>query len=37
VKLRAPVDAQSLMRRMGIEWHGEEASRARAGSARRRA
>ncbi|HZT02803.1 MAG TPA: DUF72 domain-containing protein [Steroidobacteraceae bacterium] len=37
VKLRAPVDAQSLMRRMGIEWQGDEASCARPRSARRRA
>lgn len=36
VKLRAPVDAQSLMRRLGIEWHRDEISSGRRGSAQER-
>jgi uncharacterized protein YecE (DUF72 family) len=37
VKLRAPVDAQSLMRRLDIKWHRDEISSGRRGSARRKA
>ncbi|HET9105567.1 MAG TPA: DUF72 domain-containing protein [Steroidobacteraceae bacterium] len=37
VKLRAPVDARSLMRKVGIEWHGGQGSGAlHPGAARRR-